>query len=129
MIIVGMTNERCTRVVAENTAEVVGSGTLPVFATPSMILLAEQTASECVMSELQDGESTVGTLLNIGHTAPSVVGSEIRCKVELKEIDRSRLVFDVTVCDEHGIIGSGIHERFIVKADKFMAKARERSSN
>jgi len=124
-----MIKERCMKVTSENTAEAVGSGTLPVFATPEMILLIERAASECVMPELQEGESSVGTLLNIGHTAPSLVGSEIICKVELKEIDRARLVFDVVVSDGSGIIGSGTHERFIVKVDRFMSKAEERSSS
>ena len=126
MMELGMKNEKTVWVTQDNTAEIMGSGTLPVFATPAMILLMEQTASECVAPHLSEGESSVGTALNVKHTAPSVIGSEIRCKVELKEMDRSRLVFDVCVHDQKGEIGSGTHERFIVKAEKFMTKAEER---
>jgi len=122
-----MVNEKTVQVTRENTAEVMGSGTLPVFATPAMILLIEQTASECVAAHLHDGESSVGTLLNVKHVAPSIVGSEVRCRVELKEIDRSRLIFNVNVRDQTDEIGFGIHERFIVKAEKFMMKAKDRT--
>jgi Predicted thioesterase len=127
MIKIGMVNEKTAWVTRENTAEAMGSGTLPVFATPTMILLMEQTASECVAPYLQEGESSVGTSLNVKHTAPTLVGSEVRCRAELTEIDRSKLVFRVSVCDRTGEIGSGTHERFIVKAEKFMAKAEERN--
>jgi len=127
MIEIGMVNEKTVQVTRENTAEAMGSGTLPVFATPAMILLIEQTASECVAAHLNDGESSVGTLLNVKHVAPSIIGSEVRCRVELKEIDRFRLIFNVNVRDQIDEIGVGTHERFIVKAEKFMMKAKDRT--
>ncbi|MDR0309660.1 MAG: thioesterase family protein [Candidatus Methanoplasma sp.] len=126
MIRAGIINEGKMNVTEESTAAEWGSGTLPVFATPAMILLVERTASECLMPFLKEGESTVGTSLDIRHSAPSVVGSEVFCRVELVEADRSRMVFDVKVWDSAGEVGSGKHERFVVNNEKFMARADSR---
>ena len=105
----------------EVTAATVGSGMLPVFATPSMIALIE-TAADSVASGLEPGMTTVGTKLDIAHTAATPVGMAVRAETELAEIDGRRLVFTVRAFDEVGEIGSGIHERFIVNAEKFLAK-------
>ena len=105
-----------------NTAEALGSGSLAVFATPAMIALMEKTARLSVAPFLKDGQSTVGTLVNVKHLSASPVGMKITCRTELKEIDRRRLVFHVECSDEAGIIGEGEHERFIIDEAKFMAK-------
>lgn len=105
-----------------NTAEALGSGSLAVFATPAMIALMEKTARLSVAPFLEDGQSTVGTLVNVKHLSASPVGMKITCRTELKEIDRRRLVFHVECSDEAGIIGEGEHERFIIDEGKFMAK-------
>lgn len=105
-----------------NTAEALGSGSLAVFATPAMIALMEKTARLSVAPFLEDGQSTVGTLVNVKHLSASPVGMKITCRTELKEIDRRRLVFHVECSDEAGIIGEGEHERFIIDEAKFMSK-------
>lgn len=109
-------------VTGEVTAETVGSGMLPVFATPSMIALIEKAAAGSVASMLDSGMTTVGTRLDIAHTAATPVGMTVHAETELTEIDGRRLVFTVHAFDETGEIGSGMHERFIVNADKFLAK-------
>ncbi|MCL2031884.1 MAG: thioesterase family protein [Methanomassiliicoccaceae archaeon] len=129
MVSEGMVREGMMKVTEENTALNMGSGTLSVFATPAMILLIERTASECLMPSLKEGESTVGTYLDIKHSAPSIAGSEIFCRVELVETDRSRMVFDVKVWDSAGEVGSGRHERFVVNNSKFMARAVSRKES
>jgi len=127
MISVGIVKEGKVKVTEENTAQKWCSGTLRVFATPAMVLLVEKTAAECLQPLLQEGESSVGTYLDIKHSAPSVVGSEVSCRVEIVEVDRSRIVFDVKVTDLAGEVGSGRHERFIINNAKFMAKAVSRT--
>ncbi|PWL98997.1 MAG: thioesterase [Clostridiales bacterium] len=107
----------------EVTAAAVGSGMLPVFATPSMIALMEKAAAESVAPQLDAGMTTVGTKLDVAHTAATPVGMTVRAETELTEIDGRRLVFTVRAFDELGEIGSGTHERFIVNAEKFLAKA------
>lgn len=110
-------------VTKEVTAEAVGSGMLPVFATPSMVALIEKAAAESVAPLLEAGMTTVGTKLDIAHTAATPVGMAVRAETDLSEIDGRRLVFIVHAFDEAGEIGSGTHERFIVNAEKFLAKA------
>lgn len=106
----------------ELTAAHVGSGLAPVFATPMMIALMENTCAISVANELAEGESTVGTRIDITHDAATPVGMKVWCESELNEVDRRRLVFDVKAYDEAGLIGQGRHERFVINNEKFMAK-------
>ncbi len=126
MLSTGIKGRKTTEVTPENTAEAVGSGTLPVFATPAMIALIEATASESVAPFLEEGSSTVGTHLDIAHSSATPVGMSATCETELVEVDRRRLVFRVVVTDAKGEIGSGTHERFVVDNAKFMSKAESK---
>ena len=109
-------------VTEEYTAAKVGSGLLPVFSTPSMIALLEKAACECVAPYMDEGMSSVGTLLNIKHLAATPISMEVTAIATLTEIDGRRLVFDIKVHDETTLIGEGIHERFIINSEKFLAK-------
>ena len=116
-----------TIVVAEQqTAKYLGSGELAVFATPCMIALMENTAYRSVQPCLEPGQGTVGTLLNVKHLAATPVGMEVRCETKLIEVDRKRLVFEVKAFDACGLIGEGVHERFIVDNQRFMQKAQSK---
>ena len=111
-------------VVAEkDTAKACGSGALEVFGTPAMIALMEKTALNSIAPYLDEGEGSVGTALNVKHTAATPVGMRVTCESELTEIDRKRLTFRVSAYDEAGPIGEGTHERFIIQNDSFMEKA------
>lgn len=110
----------------QHTAKAMGSGTLAVFASPAMIALMENTCMQCVAPYLEEGQATVGTLLNVKHVAASPLGASIRCSCELIEVDRKRLVFSVQAFDNAGLIGEGVHERYIIQADRFMQKALEK---
>lgn len=118
----GIKHTKCEIVTENNTAAALGSGLLPVYATPAMILLLEATCAEAVAPELEEGSTTVGTKLCVEHVSATPLGMEVRCECELTLIDRRRLVFNVEVYDKAGIIGKGTHERFIVASEKFMAK-------
>lgn len=109
-------------VTAENTAATVGSGLLPVYATPSMIALMEKCAAECVAPYIEEGKSSVGTLLHVKHLSASPIGIRITCTATLTGIDGRKLLFTVEAADEKGPIGEGTHERFIIDIDRFMAK-------
>ena len=108
------------------TAKAMGSGELPVYATPAMAALIEETAWRSVAPALEPGQGTVGTKLEIAHLAATPLGRRVRCETVLKEIDRRRLVFSAEVWDEAGKIGEGTHERFIVDSERFLAKADAR---
>ena len=109
-------------VTEDKTAETMGSGTLPVFATPAMIALMEKTAYQSVQPHLDEGCGSVGTLLEVKHTAATPLGMKVTCESELTEVDGRRLVFTVKAFDEAGLIGEGRHERFIVVNEKFLAR-------
>lgn len=115
-------------VTPEKSARTLGSGLVDVYATPMMILLMENTASECVRPYLASGQATVGTKLCVDHSAATPIGGRVRCECELLEIDRRRLVFRVEAFDEAGLIGGGTHERFIVDTEKFLSRAQERAA-
>lgn len=122
MLEIGMTLTKEFTVTSEATALALGSGDLDVYATPSMISLMELTARCAVGDALDEGMTTVGTLVNISHVAATPVGMTVTCTATLTEIDGRRLVFNVEANDEKGLIGKGSHERFIVDAQKFQSK-------
>ena len=106
----------------QNTALSVGSGSLRVYATPAMLALIEKAACKALEGLLTEGETTVGTLLNVKHLAATPVGMQVSATAELIERDGRKFVFSVTASDECGVIGEGTHERFLVFSDKFTDK-------
>lgn len=123
---IGTKNTKQITVEEKDTALSYGSGTLKVFATPAMIALMENTAMNAVSSYLEEGQATVGTEINVNHLSATPVGSTVTCEAELAEIDGRRLVFNVRAFDDKGVIGEGTHQRFIIKTEKFLAKAYEK---
>ena len=124
----GITGKQTITVTEEKIAQAMGSGTLPVFATPAMIALMENTAYKSVADELEEGAGTVGTLMNVKHVAATPVGMEVTCETKLIEVDRKRLVFEVKAYDAAGVIGEGTHERFIIDNERFLAKAEAKKN-
>ena len=122
MIETGIKGHREQIVTPEMSAARVGSGLVDVFATPMLVALVEQTCYESVLPHLDEGQGTVGTLVNVSHTSATPVGRRVWCESELVEVDRRRLVFKVKAYDESGLIGEGMHERFIIDTAKFMKK-------
>ena len=120
---IGMKFETELAVTQEMTAQAYGSGKLPVFATPRMIAMMENTAYRCVQDDLAEGQGTVGTMVNVKHVSATPIGMRVRCEAVLTGVDRRRLSFDVRAWDEAGLIGEGTHDRFIIDAEKFMRNA------
>ncbi|MBQ4410008.1 MAG: thioesterase [Firmicutes bacterium] len=123
MLRVGIKGNLERTVTQELTAEALGSGLLPVFATPAAVALAEETAWKSVAGELEEGQGTVGTLMELAHIAATPLGMKVRCETELVEVDRRKLVFTVKIYDEKEKVADGRHERFIIDNAKFLSKA------
>ena len=123
MINIGVKGHMQIEVTKNLLAKNVGSGALDVFATPAMIALIEETAWKSVAPALDFGTTTVGISLSIEHTAPTPLGMIVTCDTELVAVDGKKLTFNAVVSDEKGEIGRGTHERFIVEAESFQAKA------
>lgn len=122
----GIKNAQKLTVGEKDTALAYGSGTLKVFATPAMIALMENTAMNAAAAYLGEGETTVGTEINVKHLSATPVGGTVTCEAELSETDGRRLVFNVRAFDDKGVIGEGTHERFVVKTEKFLAKTYDK---
>lgn len=120
---VGSTNEAVVVVTEKNTALAMGSGTLPVYATPAMGALMEKAAADMTETVLPEGWTSVGIRMDIQHTAATPIGIKVRAEAELIAVEGRKLVFHVTAFDEIEKIGSGMHERFAVQKEKFLDKA------
>lgn len=118
----GLTGEMTTTVVHENTAAAVGAGGVEVFGTPMMIALMENAAWRAVAEHLDEGQVTVGTLVNVRHLGATLLGQQVRATAELIEIDGRRLLFKVEAYDEQKKIGDGQHERTIINLEKFLQR-------
>ena len=105
----------------------VGSGLVDVFATPMLVALVEQTCYESVLPHLDEGQGTVGTLVNVSHLSATPIGRRVWCDSELTDVDRRRLVFTIKAYDDAGLIGEGTHERFVIDTAKFMDKLKAKS--
>ena len=123
MLSVGIKGNLERTVTQDLTAEALGSGLLPVFATPAAVALAEETAWKSVAGELEEGQGTVGTLMELAHIAATPLGMKVHCETELVEVDRRKLVFTVKIYDEKEKVADGRHERFIIDNAKFLSKA------
>ena len=110
-------------VTEDKTAAAVGSGLVPVFATPYMVALMENAAVNAVQAGLEAGQGTVGTKLEVTHDAATPVGMKVWAEAELTAAEGKKLTFTVRAFDEAGPIGGGTHERFIITVDRFLAKA------
>ncbi len=116
----GLVNEMSMVVAEGDTARVSGGETLPpVLSTPRMISYMERTAHQALLPYLAEGQTSVGTLVNIRHLGATPVGMQVRFRAELVEVDRRRLRFKVEAWDAVEKVGEGEHERFIIDRSRF----------
>ena len=103
-------------------------GGFHIFATPDLVLLLELTAIEALAPYLPETQSTVGTRVDVAHTAATVLGQTVTCTATVIEIDRRRVLFEITANDGVDDIVAGTHERFVVDLDKFVARLAEKAA-
>ena len=122
----GIKGEKKFTVTKEQLACNVGSGLVSVFATPMMAALMEEAACNAVAPFLSEGETTVGTKLDISHDAATPVGLTVTATAEITGVNGREISYHVTAEDGVGVIGSGVHKRFLVDAERFLNKAQKR---
>lgn len=124
MIYIGTKCQLEQVVTNELTAAAVGSGLLPVFGTPYMIGLMENAAQSALSVFLEEGQGSVGTHLDIKHTAPTPVGMKVWVEAEVTAVSENGKMVDFTLkaWDEKGPIGEGTHTRAIINNERFLAK-------
>lgn len=125
----GIAGESKMTVAVGNTAIEVGSGSVPVFATPMLVALMENAAINALAGKLAEGMSSVGTKVEVAHTAATPLGMTVTARAELLEVDGKRLLFKVTAVDEAGPVGEGRHERFIIDLGKFFDRVETKKKS
>ncbi len=111
-------------VVQHLTAKAIGSGDLPVLATPAMIALMENASMLAVAPYLGENETTVGGFMECSHLAPTGMGDEVEAEATLVKIEGNALHFDITALAADKKIGEGHHIRYIVDRDRFLSKLK-----
>lgn len=124
----GMTNEETIRVEEQNLARHIGSGSLRVLATPAMIAFIERISHQLLAKHLPEGYSSVGTLVNVRHLAPTPLGSQVRVRTEVTGVEGPLVTFRVEAWDESEQIGSGEHLRAVIDEARFLRRVASKSS-
>ena len=122
MITIGIKHAGELTVTESVTARVVGSGDLPVLATPIMMALMENAAMLAVSEELPEGCTTVGGFIESTHLKPSKVGDKVRVIAEVVKVDGKKIEFKVAAYSGDTLLGEGSHIRYIVEREKFMSR-------
>lgn len=118
----GMTGEASVVVAMEHTASALGSGSVPVFATPALAALVEAAALDALQGVLDDDQTSVGVYLDLQHQAATPVGLTVRAEARIINIEGRRLTFRVAAFDDVEQIGAGTHQRMIVDTDRFLSR-------
>jgi len=120
----GLTGSAEILVGTRDTAPHVGSGKVKVLATPVMVSLMEEASLNAVEGLLPPGHQTVGTRLEITHTAATPVGLRVTATAEVTRVEGRRITFRVWAIDEKERIGEGTHERIVVEVARFDLRAQ-----
>lgn len=118
----GLTGQVEVVVDEHNTALAMGSGSVPVFATPAMAALVEAAAVQAVADALGPDQTTVGVYLDLQHTAATPVGMTVRAEARLVQVEARRLTFRVAVFDDVEQVGMGSHQRMLVDTERFLSR-------
>jgi len=118
----GMAAEKTITIEPKHVASHLGSGGVPVYATPSMVLHMEETSRDLVDHLLGPREATVGSFIAVRHLAPTPVGMKVRIRSELVKVEGRLLTFKVEAWDEVEKIGEADHVRAVIDMDRFGKK-------
>ena len=122
MVEVGLNHTSELTVTDAVTAVRMGSGDMPVLATPAMMALMENAAMLAVADELPEGSTTVGGHIASSHLRPSKIGDVVRAVAEVTKVDGRKIEFNVSAYSGDVLLGEGTHLRFIVDRERFMSK-------
>ncbi len=111
-----------------DTAPHIGSGKIKVLATPVLVMLLEEAALHAVEGLLPAGHQTVGTRLDVSHTAATPVGMRVLAHAEVTKVEGRKLTFRVWADDEVECVGEGTHERIIVNVERFDKRTQTKAA-
>src|SRR5262245_27369884 len=115
----GLTGTADLLVGVEHTAPSIGSGLVPVLATPVMINVIEAAALAAAEHLLPAGYQSLGIHLDVRHFAATPIGMRVRATAALTAVDGRTLTFRVEARDDTEPIGDGTHQRVVVNVARF----------
>lgn len=118
----GLVHEDSFQVAEEHSAIQVGSGGSQVLATPWLIAFMERVAYRMLEELLPEGRSSVGVLVDVRHMAPTPIGSTVRVRAEIEDLQGSSVVYRVQAWDQVEKIGQGIHQRVVIDEARFLKR-------
>ena len=124
----GLSGSVTIEVSADDTAGAIGSGDVPVLATPMVVVLAERAAVAALHGELLDGFTSVGSAVQLSHVAPCPIGTSVTADAVLESVEGRRLVFKVSVKDDCGLVAAGYVTRVVVDSARFVERNAAPSS-
>ena len=118
----GLVHEDSFQVAEEHLAIQVGSGGSRVLATPWLIAFMERVAYRMLEDVLPEGRSSVGVLVDVRHMAPTPIGSTVRVRAEIEDLQGSSVVYRVQAWDQVEKIGQGSHQRVVIDEARFLKR-------
>jgi predicted thioesterase len=118
----GLVAETCATVDDHLLATTMGSGSVAVLATPAMVALMEAASVDALAPALPEGQSSVGTALDVRHLAATPPGRQIRARAEVIKVQGKRVTLRVQAWDESELIGEGTHTRYVIDVERFMER-------
>jgi len=130
IIQMGMVHQDSFVVQEKHLARQVGSGSVRVLSTPTLISFMEITCHMLLAKYLPQGYSSVGVLVNVRHLAPTPPRVAVHVRAEVQHIEGLKVTFSVKAWDAIGgadeLIGEGLHERFVIDEARFLKRVEEK---
>ncbi len=120
----GLTASVTMKVEEADTAVALGSGDVPVLATPRLVALVEQASMQALGDRLGPEKTSVGYEVQLAHLSPTPVGAEVTADATLEGVEGRRLTFRVSVTDARGLVAAGRITRVVVIRDRFIERAQ-----
>jgi fluoroacetyl-CoA thioesterase len=124
----GMSFEQTFTVDEEHLANHIGSGSVRVLATPWMIAFMERVSHQLLVKHLPEGYSSVGSVVEIQHIAPSPLGSRVKIRAEVVKVSGLQVSFEVMAWDESEQIGKGSHLRVVIQPERFLKRVASKTA-
>jgi predicted thioesterase len=123
-ISIGLRHEVTLTVADADTAVAFGTGEVAVLSTPRVVALCEEAALRAVAQELEPGQTTVSSRVELSHVTPVAVGVTVRAEATLERVEGRRLIFAVSLADSRGLVAAGRVTRVVVETDRFLKRAQ-----
>lgn len=98
-----------------------------ILCTPWLIWFLEHAARKVVLPLLEPGESTVGVVVNVEHTAPTPLGAQVVCLARVINADGLLISFQFEARDEHEVIARGTHKLRVIEVERLARKAHTKT--